>query len=108
MHTTVDNQSSVVVKPRATLYQTQIYMCGERHKGQELALTEYVEGKEVAPDSQYTETLFLPIPKNASLTIKSPIISIKYFIHVTLEIPHAIDVHVNVPLVVVTESALKD
>ena len=108
LHVSVDNGANVTVKPRAILYQTQIYMCGERHKAQEVAITDEVHGKQVLASAQFTETLFLPIPENISLTIKSPIISIKYFVHVTLDIPHALDIHVNVPLVVATKTAIQN
>ena len=105
MHSLVENDSTVEATPRATLYQTQIYMCGERHKAVELALTEAVVGKLVAPDTDQTETLHISIPEDVSLTIKSGIVNVKYFIHVTLDIPHAIDIHVNLPIVVTNEFA---
>jgi len=106
LHITVENDSSATVKPRATLYQQQIYMCGERHKGEKVTLSDRVFGKDVESKTDFTETLFVPIPEDASLTIKSQLISIKFFIHVTLDIPHAHDIDVNVPFVMVPKSAL--
>ncbi|XP_054157138.1 arrestin domain-containing protein 3-like [Oppia nitens] len=105
VHVTVDNKSSVDVTPRATLYQTQVYMCGERHKGLEVPLTNPLVGTLVSAESSNDEIIYLRMPAEASLSIKSPIITIKYFIHVTLDIPHAIDLHVNLPIIVTTGSA---
>ena len=106
VYTTVHNESTLTVRPRATLYETQIYMCGERHKGVETALSESVVGKDVPANDSITDCLLLSIPEKASLTIKTPIISIKHFIDVTLDIPHAFDIHVNLPFVATTRSAL--
>ena len=108
MHSFVENDSTVEATPRATLYQTQIYMCGERHKAIELALTEAVIGKLVAPDTNQTETLYITIPEDVSLTIKSGIINIKYLIHVTLDIPHAFDIHLKLPIIITNELALSE
>ena len=106
LHLTVDNQSTVEVTPRATLHQTQVYMCGERHKAREVVVTEAIVGKTVYKKTNITETLFIPLPEDISLSIKSGIINIKYFIHVTLDISYSIDLHVNVPIVIVSKSAL--
>ena len=106
LHVTVDNESTVEVTPRATLYQTQVYMCGERHKAREVVITEAIVGKTVHNKTNFTETLLIPLPENLSLSIKSGIISVKYFIDVSLYIPHAFDLHVNVPIVIVNRSAL--
>ncbi len=106
LHVTVDNESTVDVTPRASLHQTQVYMCGERHKAREVVITEAIVGKTVHKKTNLTETIFIPLPEELSLSIKCGLISIKYFIHVTLDIPHAIDLHINLPIVVVNKSAL--
>ena len=106
LHVTVDNESTVEVTPRATLHQTQVYMCGERHKAKEVAVTESIVGKTVHRNSNLTETLLIPLPEYLSLSIKSGIIRIVYFIHVFLDIPNAIDLHVNVPIVIVNKFVL--
>ena len=100
LHITVDNESSIEAAPRATLYQTQIYMCGQRHKAVEIPLTDAIVGEKVGKNTNFTETLLIPTPKEMSLSIKSALISVKYFVHVTLDIPHAFDIHLNVPLVI--------
>ncbi|CAG2166465.1 unnamed protein product [Oppiella nova] len=41
------NESSLDVKPRVTLYQTKVYICGERHKAVDVALTEALVGQVV-------------------------------------------------------------
>ena len=106
LHLTVDNESTVEVTPRATLHQTQVYMCGERHKAREVVVTEAIVGKTVYKKTNFTETIFIPLPEDLSLSIKSGIISVKYFIHVTLDIPHSLDLHVNLPIIIVSKSAL--
>ena len=98
----IQNESSVEATPRATLYQTQVYMCGQRHRASNVALTSPVVGKH----SNNEQIIGIPIPKDVSLSIKSDLISIKYFIHVTLDIPHAFDIHANLPFVVTNRSAL--
>ena len=104
LHTTVDNKSSIEATPRATLYQTQIYMCGERHKAVEIPLTDTIIGKKADKNKASTETLLIPTPKEISLTIKSALISVKYFVHVTLDIPHSFDINVNVPVVITSRA----
>ena len=106
LHTTIDNQSTVEAAPRASLYQTQIYMCGERHKAVEIPITNSIIGKKVAKKENFTETIFIPTPKELPLTIKSALISVKYFVHVTLDIPHSFDIHVNVPIVMTNEPVI--
>jgi len=106
LHVTVDNESTVDVTPRASLHQTQVYMCGERHKAREVVINEAIVGKTVHKKTNLTEILFIPLPEDLSRSIKSGIISIKSFIHVTLDIPHAIDIHVNLPIVIANKCAL--
>ena len=81
-------------------------MSGERHKAREVVITEAIVGKTVYRNSNFTETLFIPLPEGLCPSIKSDTISIKYFIHVTLEIPLALDLHLNVPIVIVNKFAL--
>jgi hypothetical protein len=106
VHCTVENMTSVGVIPRATLYQTQIFMSGERHKTVENLLTEAVIGTAVEAGANASETIFVLTPEDISLSIKSSIITIKYFIHVTLDIPHSIDLHINLPVVITNKYAL--
>ena len=103
LHVTVDNESTVDVIPRASLHQTQVYILGERHKAREVVITEAIVGKTVHKKTNLTESIFIPLPEDLSLSIKSRIISVKYFIHVALEIPFALDLQVNVPIVVVNK-----
>ena len=101
---TVDNESTVDVTPRASLHQTQVYMCGERHK--EVVITESIVGKTVHKKTNITEIIIIPLPEDLPLSTKSGLISVMYFIHVTLDIPHAIDLHVILPIVIANKSAL--
>lgn len=102
----VANESSVEATPRATLYQTIVYLFGERHKASQTAITEAIVGQKVDKHSNGKEVLAITIPHDIPLTIKTELISIKYHIHVTLDIPHAFDIHANVPIVVTTRQAL--
>ena len=82
-------------------------MCGQKHKALQSAVTHHVVGDKMDKHSRTEKILVIPIPENVPLTMKSELIAVKYLIHVTLDIPHAIDAHVNVPIVVTTQSALK-
>ena len=105
----IDNSSTANVKPRVTFYQTQIYMTGERHKTVENSLTEAVEGEEVSAHTIVEDgMLSVPIPVNIPLSIKSELITLKYFVHVTLDIPFATDIHVNLPVIVTSRAALEN
>ena len=57
----VENMSSVDVIPRATLYQTQIFMSEERHKTIETSLSPVI-GSKVEAGLNNAETLFVLIP----------------------------------------------
>ena len=100
------NESSVEATPRATLYQTKVYLFGELHKADTIAVTDSVVGKKVDKHSNGSEILNIAIPEDIPLSIKSELIAVKYSIHVTLDIPHAFDIHVNLPLIVTTLAAL--
>ena len=96
---TVDNRSTMDVTPRATLHQTQVYMCGDRHKAVEIPLTDPMVGRKIQSNTNSTETLLIPTSKDMPLTIKSSLICVKYFVHVILDNDQAFDIHVNVPVV---------
>lgn len=97
------------MKPRVSFYQTQIYMTGERHKTVENSLTEAVEGDEVLSHTLIEDAAIpVAIPVNIPLSIKSELITLKYFVHVTLDIPLATDIHVNLPVIVTSRAALEN
>ena len=106
VHCNVFNDSSVECKPRATLFQNQIYLFADTHKAYQVPITEPVVGESVAKEDRSLQTLPIPIPNDTPLSIKTELIVVKYFIHVTLDIPHAFDLHVNLPILVATQSAL--
>ncbi|KAF7493000.1 Arrestin domain-containing protein 3 [Sarcoptes scabiei] len=108
LKTLINNTTTLKVTPRAALYQTQIFMSGDRHRTLELVLVEPIEGSEVDPTEVIEDTIEMPIPTRAQLTMKSPIITIKYFVHVTLNIPHNIDLHINLPIVITNRAALTE
>jgi len=65
-----------------------------------------VLGAEIAPHSQVEEVLSVTIPTDESLSIKSSVITVKYFVHVTLDIPHSFDLHINLPVVLTSQKVL--
>ena len=72
------NATTLKVQPRATLYQTQIFMSGDRHRTLELVLGESVFGSEVDSNEATEDLLEIPVPARAQLTMKSAIITVKY------------------------------
>ncbi|CAG2163523.1 unnamed protein product [Oppiella nova] len=106
IHCSVDNSSTVSVTPRASLYQIQIFMSGDKHKTIETLLCEPILGSIISAGHKEEEVLRLTIPDNSVLSMKSSIITVKYFIHVTLDIPYTIDLHLNLPIVITNKYAL--
>ncbi|KAJ6223306.1 hypothetical protein RDWZM_001851 [Blomia tropicalis] len=101
VHIWVENHTSAKLVPRISLHQTQIYMCGARHKTIETTLNnDPTVGTEINPNSDADEILHVHVPSDESLTIKSSVITVKYFVHVTLDIPHSFDLHINLPVVI--------
>lgn len=108
VHVGVNNKTSAKLVPRITLYQVQIYMCGTRHKTIETTLgQDPVVGAEVTANTEVTQVLSIGIPKDESLTIKSSVITVKYYVHVTLDIPQAFDLHINLPIVLTSQRVLE-
>ncbi len=81
-------------------------MTGERHKTIEASLTDPSIGTTVEAGVTSEDVISVFIPEDVPLSIKCPIITVKYFIHVTLDIPHAIDLHLNLPIVITNRHAL--
>lgn len=69
---------------------------------------EAVKGKEVVRSKPGLDQLFLEIPSTCPLTIKNELIVFKYFIHVTLDIPLELDLHINLPIIITTKRALEE
>lgn len=107
VHVWVDNKTSAKLVPRVSLHQTQIYMCGARHKTIETTLSnDPILGSEIQSHAEAVEVLHVKVPSDESLTIKSSVITVKYFIHVTLDIPHSFDLHINLPVVITSARVL--
>jgi len=105
---TIDNGSTARVTPRVVLYQTQIFMTGERHKTIETLLTEPSFGKPVGAEVTAEDAISLLIPENIPLSIKSTLITVKYFIRVILDIPNSMDLQLNLPIVITNRHALNN
>lgn len=109
VHVSVNNKTSTKITPRISLHQTQIYMCGARHKTIETTLNnDPIQGTEIESHSEAVEVLNIKIPSDESLTIKSSVITVKYFIHVTLDIPHSFDLHINLPIVITSARVIEE
>lgn len=54
---------------------------------------EAVKGKDVVKGQPGFDQLYLDIPETCPLTIKNELIVFKYFIHITLDIPMELDLH---------------
>ena len=109
VHVAVDNKTSTKVTPRISLHQVQIYMCGSRHKTIETTMSEQpIIGKQVEPHTKVEDLLDVKIPSDESLTIKSSVITVKYFVEVTLDIPHSFDLHLNLPIVVTSRKVIDE
>lgn len=108
VHIAVDNSTNIPVVPQIALQQVQIYMSGTRHKTIENTITEEpTTGEPIAPHTEKEMAqLDVHIPKDLVLSIKSSVITVKYFVHVTLKIPHSLDLRVNLPVVITSEQVL--
>jgi len=108
IHLIVNNPTNTVVVPRVSLHQLQIYMCGAGHKTIEVPLTEEpLLGVDIEPHTRDEQLLELHIPAAESFSIKSRLITVKYFVQVTLDIPHSFDLHVNLPVVFTSRKVVK-
>ena len=81
-------------------------MTGDKHKTVETTLTEYFFGETIKKGENANSVINLPIPGRLPLSMKCPNITVKYFIHVTLGIPHAIDIHLNLPIIITNSFVL--
>jgi len=108
VHINIDNKSTAKITPRITLNQLQIFMCGARHKTVENQLTEEsIVGKEIQPLSEEHQLIALPIPEDEALTIKGRVITVKYYVRIILDIPHAFDLQLNLPIVLTAKGVLE-
>ena len=101
------NESGSTVTPRATLYCTKVFMAKNRHHSIEQHF-EAIKGKDVVRGQPGFDQLFLEIPSSTPLTIKNELIVFKYFIHITLDIPLELDLHINLPIIVTTKRSLDE
>jgi len=111
---TVRNGSSAKLALRLALQQIQIFMSGARHKTVDNLIAETdceeadSEGQlEIEPNNNMVDQVVpIKVPTNCSLSIKNPIITVKYFIAVSLDIPHSFDLHLNLPVVITHQSVV--
>lgn len=101
------NDANVPVEPRVTLYQQQLFACNQVHRTLESCLTSepYSTTEAVPPNSSATALIKVPLATNLVVSLRSPLITVKYFVRVCLDLPHAMDLVVNVPFIVTTRRA---
>ncbi|CAG2100441.1 unnamed protein product [Medioppia subpectinata] len=101
----IANKSAARISPRATLKQTQTFTAKGKHKIKE---TKYVrvEALPVEPGLTNVETLQVPIPANIQLSTDCPIISVTYDLHLTAEIPSALNLHVDLPVIITKQNVM--
>lgn len=101
------NDANVSVEPRVTLHQQQLFVCNQVHRTLESCLTPepYSTTEAVPPNSSATALIKVPLATNLVVSLSSPLITVKYFVHVSLDLPHAMDLVVNVPFIVTTRRA---
>lgn len=103
----IANDANVPVEPRVTLHQQQLFTCNQVHRTLESCLTPepYSTTEAVPPNSSATALIKVPLATNLVVSLSSPLITVKYFVHVSLDLPHAMDLVVNVPFIVTTRRA---
>ncbi|CAG2117775.1 unnamed protein product, partial [Medioppia subpectinata] len=74
----IENDSTHSATPRATLYQTQIFMTGEKHKTIETTVTEAIVGDTIEAGVVTESVINVPIPDDIPLSLKCPNITVKY------------------------------
>ena len=101
VHVSVDNASKAAVTPKVSLRQVQIFMSDKRHKTVNNVVSgkDPIQGKEVAANSKLDQTIGVPIGECETLSTKSSLITVKYFVDVTLDIPQSFDLHIELPVV---------
>lgn len=98
----ITNKTTIRVTPRATLKQTQTFMAKGKQKVREIKYLR-VEGSPVEPGLTSVETIMVPIPANIQLSIECPIIMVSYEVHITADIPSAMNLHLDLPIVITNE-----
>ena len=108
VYISVDNQTKAKVTPQILLRQVQIFMSAQAHKtvNNMVSGKEPIRGKDVEPNSKMDQTIELKIPECESLSIKSSIITVKYFVDVILTIPQSFDLKIELPVVLSKQSEL--
>ena len=78
-------------------------MCPVRHA----LYNEPVIGRPVEPGCQADIMLDVHIPDVDALTMKCKIISVKYFVHVTLDIENLPDLFIDIPIVLTSAKVIE-
>jgi len=106
----VDNQTNALMKPQLELHQIQIYNFeGIRLKIVETVLCESpITGPKIPAHSKEQEILLLTIPTGESLSIRSDLITVKYFVNVILHtgLQKEFNLHINLPIVLTAKGIL--
>ena len=106
---TVDNQTNATVIPRLSLHQIQIFMCNNRHKTVDTIISgiDPISGQAIGPSSKMDQLIDVEIPElDEALSIKSSLITVKYFVNVVLDIPQAFNLQLDLPIVLTKQAVI--
>ena len=120
VHVAVNNgTTNASVTPRVSLHRVAIFMGDTRHKSSDSAIAgsatsassahgqpDKPTGDPIGPKSKQEQTLQLVIPESASLSVKSPLITVKYLVRVTLDIPDSFGLQIFLPVVLTTQGVI--
>lgn len=102
----ITNKSNLKMHAQVSLYQIQIFECNQVHRILETCLThDPVVSQLVDANQSISDTVTLPLSNKLVLSLKNPLITVKYYVYVTLDIPQMLDLHLKLPFIMTTKQA---
>ncbi|CAG2174889.1 unnamed protein product [Oppiella nova] len=111
----VSNKSSVGVIPRVTLRQIQTFKQLMAAKNNEKTVRrqtthavkkQRLEGSLTEPGLSTTHIFHVEIPIDIPISVDCPILTVSYDLHLTVDIPSAIDLHLDLPIMITTKNVV--
>ena len=104
---TTVNEATIAVQPRVMLFQTQMFTQNQMQRTLETSLSdEPYTVPVVPPQHSITQIIQVPLSPNLVVSLYSALITVKYFVHISIDIPqHIVELNMNLPFVVTTERA---
>ncbi|KAJ6223307.1 hypothetical protein RDWZM_001852 [Blomia tropicalis] len=97
------NESNISIQPRISMYQTQAFTYNQVVRTMESSLIDPCMAEQLESGQNGTQTVTIPVPTTCSISLKSPLITVRYFVHISMDIPQSIDLTINLPFIVTTE-----